>query len=1393
MAITTLRPNGDVAGKSASWTRSVGGTLFTVLAAGTDSGTDYVLASAGMPQGVHWYAAELNGETITNVYPTGTRRVKAIKIRGNIQNPGDPGRTVQVRTSLRDLATDKNITPPDYLKSTLSGSIVAREGQWHATNPDGSQWTISNLQRLQIEFYSYRSTGGFYIRLHRFFIDVDLKDQPTTTAVSLANTNTTRPVVSGTFTATEGDPLTRARLKVFTAAQVAAAGFNAETSTAVYDSGDQATVSLKLPVGLDLSPGVTYHAYLKGAYTLNGTPFWSAWASQSFALAIEPATAPLLTMTADDTLRRAILIWQGRVNLLSSDDADFEGTIGNWVAGVGAAPARSTAQFRHGVASMLYNSNGTASPFFTNSGGSGGPGAVVTKAGQVFRLSGFFRAGSTGRAWRIVARQHDVANAFVNQTNGSNGTDTTSWTAMPEVTHTATVDGRLYFQLETSTTPTAGELHYFDQLQIVPGSAAVTWSPGGFFPISTARIDAWDRSAGLDNLARLELSACRAGIFKRTAADGLATDPANTQQGADSMAWVPSATGSILDLGWQHGSFTEDYALAGAGGLVAVGSVYAQASVAGNYTAAIDCYDGLGVSVGAAVGSETWALTTGRQRFDVAGTLPAGTVHCKVTLTNATGATGQSVWLSAFQWELRAAGSGVTPNPWVPGQGTAPDWRPIRGMAATVLGLASQRFALSDFEVPPGIVRTYRALVDTTLSGLETTLASTPVAASMAAVWLAPNGTWHLKDPYFPERNAAVRVTGLGESIDPDVAVFHPAGLELPVPFWDSVGGENATGTIQAIGASEWGRLRPLLRNGSTILLDLPEGGHRYYAITQASWPRAGPLGQIQRAVQVDARQVGTPPDLPAYSGLGFVSTSGGVTYDALVSRARAELGVFTSWLAGAKGFIGEAGWPQTADSASWNALAEWWYDDADAASLWVTYWATGEWWGTTYNLAAYEDTGGAAGVDTARNPSAIIEAHPSVGASPWTTGYGRGVNVAGGEFNDAVLPGTYDTDYHYDGQATFDYLFGRGIKLVRLPIRWERIQRTLGGALDSGEVTRVAALLDRVNTAGLQAILDIHNYGRYKISGTEHPIGGGTVTQAHYTDLMTRLVGSSLWAKPALLALGLMNEPHDMPVIAGTFADAPAGYEELFNVNIGAWHVSSGGGAVAHNTSSPIEGAGQMRFTKTWAASGADSTRMDNGPISATDRTAHGLSFRVRVRLAAGGPAGIQARLETFADGADRQGPFVELVAGSTVDVVATFESQHVDSMEHFTIHIKRDSSTAVATTIDIDQLQQGTVTGGAATGPLAWQQHAQAAVNAIRTAEGAGAHKLLLVPLEGWSGAQNAAVNHPGGPWITDSASNFRYEAHHYWDRDNSGDYPDSYAAEVTDALGRGYTGGP
>jgi hypothetical protein len=150
------------------------------------------------------------------------------------------------------------------------------------------------------------------------------------------------------------------------------------------------------------------------------------------------------------------------------------------------------------------------------------------------------------------------------------------------------------------------------------------------------------------------------------------------------------------------------------------------------------------------------------------------------------------------------------------------------------------------------------------------------------------------------------------------------------------------------------------------------------------------------------------------------------------------------------------------------------------------------------------------------------------------------------------------------------------------------------------------------------------------------------------------------------------------------------------FNTDLGNWHVGgysvgNGYSSFARNTSDPIEGTGHARLIMTWPASGSHFIRMDNGPIAAADRTADGLTFGARIRLAAGGPTDITAQFFIYADGADRPSQMVNLVPGQVVDVYGTFASTHVDSMQHPTIELRRGSSTAVSTTIDIDQVRQG------------------------------------------------------------------------------------------------------
>ena len=342
---------------------------------------------------------------------------------------------------------------------------------------------------------------------------------------------------------------------------------------------------------------------------------------------------------------------------------------------------------------------------------------------------------------------------------------------------------------------------------------------------------------------------------------------------------------------------------------------------------------------------------------------------------------------------------------------------------------------------------------------------------------------------------------------------------------------------------------------------------------------------------------------------------------------------MFTGWLRRyhVEGYVGEVGWPDDSrgDGARWNALAQRWFRAADGADLWVTVWATGEWWGTGYPLAAYEDRSQPAGVDSADTQAAVIEDHPS------TARYLRGVNDAGGEFGAPVVdptssfsnanPGQYGRAYHYDGRATFDFLAGRGIRLVRIPFRWERLQPALGRPLDPSELRRLRAVVERARRAHLEVILDMHNYGGYYLGdgseGVRRPIGSPQCTLADFADAWRR-ISRAFHDSPGVVGYGLMNEPVD------------------------------------------LQPAGNLT------------------------------------------PAQV-------------------------------------------------------------------------------WQRASQRAVESIR---GTGDRTLILVSGYNWSGVQQWS-RWNGRPWIRDPIDNVRYEAHQYWDPDNSGTYAATYAADVRDAAARGF----
>jgi endoglucanase len=154
-----------------------------------------------------------------------------------------------------------------------------------------------------------------------------------------------------------------------------------------------------------------------------------------------------------------------------------------------------------------------------------------------------------------------------------------------------------------------------------------------------------------------------------------------------------------------------------------------------------------------------------------------------------------------------------------------------------------------------------------------------------------------------------------------------------------------------------------------------------------------------------------------------------------------------------------------------------------------------------------------------------LVYGAPVSGASQWL--FARGINLSGGELNAERKKPVYATDYIYPPPQELDYYAGKGFAVVRLPYRWERLQPSLFGRLDSAELDRIEALVAAAQARNMRVILSPHNFGRYFLNGKETLIGTADVPIQAFADFSQK-VAAAFADNDAVYALSLMNEPHD-------------------------------------------------------------------------------------------------------------------------------------------------------------------------------------------------------------------------------------------------------------------------
>ena len=198
-----------------------------------------------------------------------------------------------------------------YSGSSLSAAVSVADGNTTFTAIPAAK-PPSSPTNVAVSLKTFFLSPSFYVV--EVYVDTTYVAKPTTTVTAPTGSLTTTSLPTVTWSNTldsDGGAQTSAEVKIFSAAQYGAGGFDPSTSTAT-DSGTVSGSSTSKATNVALADG-SYRAYVRVAQTVNGSSHWSDWDYEAFSVLLDRPGDPTVNVTGETSY--------GRIKVDMSDTA----------------------------------------------------------------------------------------------------------------------------------------------------------------------------------------------------------------------------------------------------------------------------------------------------------------------------------------------------------------------------------------------------------------------------------------------------------------------------------------------------------------------------------------------------------------------------------------------------------------------------------------------------------------------------------------------------------------------------------------------------------------------------------------------------------------------------------------------------------------------------------------------------------------------------------------------------------------------------------------------------------------------------------------------------------------------------------------------------------------